>query len=172
MRRRLALLAASAVALSALGYRWLKPSDEAILRSNVEELARILSRSHAATEPVGGAAQNARVSELVRPQVTLQFAEWGERTEPLRALHELYLSHTEKLKSLAIEPRNLQLEFAADRSTATMTGEVTVRKQSVDGLSTTEPRRLNLRWVRGASGFQIAFIGVTEPRVDQPEARP
>jgi len=161
----------TAVVLTLAGL-WFWPSEKAQIRHHVEDLADALAFNGNAELPGKSAQLRAQVRSLVELPLTVDIAEFGERKEPLESLIAEYFAYCNRLSALQVVLQNIQVDVASSGLAATVKAEALVRTVNDTLQQRTEPRRISVTLLKRENRWRVVHVKATEPRFDQPEARP
>ncbi|HEY5954983.1 MAG TPA: hypothetical protein VIV60_00470 [Polyangiaceae bacterium] len=112
------------------------------------------------------------VAKGVRDPVTIDVAPGGESRFSIDELVNNYLIYSEEMRSLHITLNNIGIVFDPGQRRATAKGEALLERVLVSGERKGEPRKFAVALEKSAEQWRVVHVRISEPRIDQPEARP
>jgi len=151
---------------------YLAPSEEAKIKTQLEELANIASYDEGAQKLPHTSRYHQLFAEHLTDPITLHIAELGELRLPISQLVEGFIRYSSEFKLLRIRLDSIQVKLDHAAHRATVTAELFVTTKNATNIQRTEPRRFTATLEHRPPRWLLDHVKVSESRIDQPEARP
>jgi len=173
MRRVSKFWLLSAVVLAGLGlWHYLRQSATDPIRRNLEAIARALEFEGSPPGPAWERALRSRVAQHLSNPITIYIDSLGESTYDSDSVIEYTKVFASRYDALKITLSNVGVNVDSNGMRASAKGEVYLDLLDRSKERRGEPRRFTATLERTEQGWVVVHARVSEPRIDQPEARP
>jgi hypothetical protein len=157
------------IGLSAAVFWYFIPRTEATITRQLEEI----SEEFSFTDEQRPIDQIQRLIEKhFASTMTLELGDQGETTYVRSEVVKGYVRYCSRISQLKLDLAHLEVKLSRDRERVTVKGALLVNLRLSKNEQRTEPRRFVLTLEQHDEHWFIVHAKVTEPRIDQPEARP
>lgn len=151
---------------------FLRRSDADRIRGDVESVADALNYDGDGSDQNWRDGLTAALRQRVSSPVTIVLEPSGESTLDTDALVNAAVAYTRGLSEFTVELQDIRVKLDENGRRATAKGEAILDMVDATGSRRNEPRKFALTLERSAKEWVVVHAQVTEPRIDQPEARP
>jgi hypothetical protein len=160
------------LAVASLGIWIFMRSDADRVRDELAATARVLEFDSQPPPPNWLDRLRQAASTRIADPLALDLAPFGESRVNTEALIESYLTYTRDLNSLHISLRNVGIVLDEQHGRATAKGDAQLERVLSTGEHEGEPRKFVATLEKASLHWRVVHLRVSEPRIDQPEARP
>lgn len=150
----------------------LNRSEADRIRNDLENLVSAMQFEDRAGSAMVSERLRAAAIERMAPQVVVALEPHGELSVPRNSLLENFVGWSAQWSALGVSLEDLSVRLDADERRAMAKGEALLVRVDAGGVRWTEPRRFALTLERQEKHWVVRQIRISEPRIDQPEARP
>jgi hypothetical protein len=155
--------------LSAAIFSHFIPRTEATITRQLEEISEEFSFN-------GEQRSTDQIQRLIEKHfastITLELGDQGETTYVRSEVVKGYVRYCSRISQLKLDLAHLVVKPSLDRERVTVKGALLVNFRLSKNEQRTEPRRFVVTLEQHDEHWFIVHAKVTEPRIDQPEARP
>jgi hypothetical protein len=154
------------------GMLFLRKSESDVIRDNLQAMADAVRFTGRPPSRAWVAALRTCLAEHVADPVTINVAPIGEVSLSTEPLLDNILSFASLHAGLAVSLDNIGVKLDADGRRAAAKGEAHLDVLELSSERRGEPRKFTATFKKGTDGWVLVHLQITEPRIDQPEARP
>lgn len=154
------------------GALFLRKSDSDRVREHLDALATALEFRGSASQPNRYAALRACVEKRVADPVTIRIAPQGEARLSTDELLAAANEATRDLFALGVTLSNIGVNVDEGANRASAKGDVRLDLVLASQERRTEPRKFAATLIKSPTGWVVIHAEISEPHIDQPEARP
>lgn len=173
MRRAVLVWVSLNASLIGLGLAlFLRKSESDRIREGLDSIVSSLRLQSGPPQPSWVATLRNHSTIWVSDPVLLRMEPQGESRVSLDALFGRYFELARGYRSIDIRISNIGVKIDAHALRATAKGEAYVDLLTVSNERRGEPRKFACTLEKSQEGWRIVHVEISEPRIDQPEARP
>jgi hypothetical protein len=150
----------------------LRGSESDPIRRDLEALARSLQVTHQPLDLAWRERLAQALTNYVAFPVTIQLESRRESSYERDALVDAWKDFAERHSALKLTLSNVGVKIDDNGERASAKGEAYLELLIASAERRGEPRRFAMTLRKSARGWHVVHVQISEPRIDQPEARP